>query len=245
MKYDIIITYLPSAAQGRELEFAIAGWKKHFKEDFHIFVVGEKLPDIDDEKVMCIESPRVPAVPGQYRQHLDYVSCLQRMRTITPNSQGFILVADDCYAVRDFDIRDVKELKYLPGGVDYDPNSANDWRRDKMKTKRALERIGFPTRNFTTHLPIWYEWDRVEYLWERFNMLHESYVLEDLYHNIFFPVSGAIEIGEDDEYKCGVYTANPSLRRLNRAFEEKVWITNNPVGYTELLEDTLKSYYGL
>ena len=40
-KVLVVIPYLASAAQGRELEFAVAGWRKHFKENFLIVVVGD------------------------------------------------------------------------------------------------------------------------------------------------------------------------------------------------------------
>ena len=49
MKYTpflVVIPYLASAAQGRELEYAIAGWRRHFKEDFLIVLTGENLPHI-------------------------------------------------------------------------------------------------------------------------------------------------------------------------------------------------------
>ena len=240
----VIITYLAKEAQGRELEFAIAGWRRHFKEDYLIVLTGENLPHFEGEDIAYVESPRVPASEGNYRAHLDYVSCLRKVRAAYPDSEGFILVADDCYAVRDFDLATVKRLKCLPGGIDFDPQSPNIWRRDKMRTKRVLQANGYPQRNFTTHLPIWYEWEKVERLWDEFCMDKTSFVLEDLYHNIYFPVAGAVEIDEDsDSLKCGVYTSHPDLRRLERAFHEKVWITNNPTGWVPCLVELLEKYY--
>ena len=241
----VVITYLPSGAQGRELEFAIAGWRRHFKEDFLIVLTGEGLPRFDGDDIAYIESPRVPDTEGNYRAHIDYVSCLRKVRAAYPESDGFILVADDCYAVKDFDLATVKALKYLPGGIDYDPLSPNPWRRDKMRTKRVLQGLGYPQRNFTTHLPIWYNWDKLERLWDEFGMDKTSYVVEDLYHNIYYPVAGAIEIGEDSPLKCGVYTTRPDPDRLRRAIGTKTWITNNPDGYVQVLEDLLEKYYGI
>ena len=128
-KILVVITYLAKEAQGRELEFAIAGWRKHFKEDYLIVLTGEDLPHFEGDDISYVESPRVPDSEGNYRAHLDYVSCLRKVRKAFPKQDGFILVADDCYAVRDFTLADVKSLKFLPGGVDFDPLSPNPWRR--------------------------------------------------------------------------------------------------------------------
>ena len=240
----VVITYLAKEAQGRELEFAIAGWRRHFKgSPFRIVITGENLPHIEGDDITLVESKRVEAREGQYRAHLDYVSCLKKVRAAFPDSKGFILVADDCYAVNDFTLDDVKELKCLHGEVDFDPQSPNAWRRDKMKTKMLLLRLGYPQRNWTTHLPIWYEWGKIMTMWLNFNMDNESYVIEDLYHNFYFPVSRAVTIGEDDNYKCGVYTTNPNIERLERAFTEKIWITNSPDGYVPELVTMLENYY--
>ena len=242
----VVITYLRAAAQGRELDFAIAGWRKHFRHrNYKIIIVGENLPKIDGNDVVLIESKRVPQPVMQYWGHVDYVSCLRKVHKVFPESKGFILVADDCYAVHDFSLAEVQMLKYLPGGIDYDPFSSNGWRRDKMKTKRLLESMGLPARNFTTHLPIWYEWGMIESLWDRFGMDHQSFVIEDLYHNIYFPVAPAIAIDEDDAWKCGVFSDRVTFQRLHRATAEKVWITNDPNGYCPTLERFLGQYYGI
>ena len=166
MKYTpflVVIPYLASAAQGRELEYAIAGWRRHFKEDFLIVLTGENLPHIEGDDIVLVESKRVPNVDGQYRQHLDYVSCFKKVRQRFPDSQGFIFVADDCYAINDFDLVDVLVPKFLErnlGGFHID--SPNGWRVDKAKTRCALVDGGYPQMNYTTHLPIWFDWDKIE-----------------------------------------------------------------------------------
>ena len=136
---------LPLAAQGREIEFAVKGWHRHFKEEHRIVIVGGGLPDFRGYGVTTVESPRVPERPGQYHQHLDYVPCFRAVRRAFPDSEGFIFVADDCYAVNDFDIHDVRFLKMLAPDFNFDQNSPNGWRRDKMKTKALLIRTVYPT----------------------------------------------------------------------------------------------------
>lgn len=244
--YLIVIPYLAAAAQGRELDYALAGWRKHFKEPYHIVVIGEKVPKLKGDDITCIESKRVPEAEGQYRQHLDYVNCFRKVRKRFPDTDGFIFTADDCYAVNDFDIHDVRFLKMLNYGFDYDPNSPNAWRRDKMKTKHLLQCEGLPTRDFTTHLPCWFDWDKWEALVAKYGMDKESYVIEDLYFNTFcadripFCITGTLE-----NLKLPVYTSTPIEYDIKKAFKDKIWISNNPDGWVPVLEGYLKEHFNM
>lgn len=85
--------------------------------------MGENVPTIPG--VISIESKRIDDISGQYRQHLDYVSCFKKVHQMFPNSSGFIMVADDCYAVNDFDISDVKFLKMLEANFIFDEKTTN------------------------------------------------------------------------------------------------------------------------
>lgn len=245
-RYLVVITYLPIAAQGGEINFAIEGWRRHFKENYHIVIVGEDIPEFKGDDITVIQSKRVPERIGQYRQHLDYVSCLKKVHAAFPDTDGFILVADDCYALNDFTIDDVKVTKCLPGGLDYDPNSTNMWRRDVMKTKFKLQKLGRPQRNYTTHIPIWYDWDKIEFLWKEFDMENKSYVIEDLYFNYFYPNAGVVELDEDsDKYKCGVYSRHPHPQKLLNALKNKIWITNSPKGWRQDLINLLNMHFNM
>lgn len=50
---------------------------------------------------------------------------LKTVREHYPDNKGFIFVADDCYAVNDFDISDIKFLKVLEPDIIFDSNSKN------------------------------------------------------------------------------------------------------------------------
>lgn len=243
--YIIIIPYLPIACQGKELLYAIEGWRRHFKENYHIVVVGEGVHGLDAPDLTCIDSPRVPEAPGQYRQHVDYVHCFRKVRKLFPRSKGFIMVADDCYAVNDFTIKEVKALKMLEPTLVFSPDSTNAWRRDKAKTKKVLDEEGLPTRNFTTHLPQYYEWSKWEAIVEKYHMDRESYVIEDLYYNTYFPddVPEGVK-GPEQRYKCGVYSTAMPQDEIHRALTDKIWITNSPDGWGPALTTELKLYFG-
>ena len=255
MNYLIVIPYITSESQGREIEYAVAGWQRHFKEEHTIAIVGDMDAHItrvlswskEGSRVAHIQMDRVPECGYEnYRAHLDFVPKMKAARKAFPYTVGFIYSCDDIYAVNDFDFwNDVFPLKYIPGGVDFDPHSPNPFRRDKMKTKRVLESLGFPCRNFTTHLPQWLEWDKLEALWEKYYMAHNSLVFEDLYFNLYYPVAGAIAIDGDDRFKCEVRNSQPDINRLLGAFKSRIWINNNPTGFVPALDSLLDAHYKL
>ena len=246
MKYLVVIPYCSKGAQGRELEYAVAGWRKHFMEDYLIVLAGEDHPITKTgDDICCVESERVAEAEGQWRPHLDYVSCLRKVHEAFPDSEGYIMVADDCYAVNDFDFADVRFLKALPEDIFACANPFNGWEVDKVKTRKTLLDNGYPIHNYTTHLPEWYEWEKVEALWNRFHMDEESRTIEDLYYNIYFKDRIPFFLAEGDNLKAGIYTDGVDDAFLRDAFSRKIWVTNSPLGWTPLLEQKLKEHYGI
>lgn len=244
----VVIPYCSQGAQGRELEYAVAGWRKHFKENYLIVIAGEYHPIVETgDDIVCVESVRVEPKEGMYRQHLDYVSCFRKVHKQFPDSKGFIFVADDVYAVNDFDMVDVMFLKQKASNLDdFNPDSTNKWKVDKARTRELLKREGYPTRNFTTHLPQYFEWDKIEKLWDKYDMDNVSYVIEDLYYNIYYPTRIPLQIHIDhDNVKCGVYRSNPCLEYISNAFRDKIWLQNSPEGWIEELEKALMKHYGM
>jgi len=245
-KYLVVIPFFAGGAQGRELEYAIAGWRRHFKEPYQIVIVGDYHPVVDTgDDITFIECERVPEQPqGNYRPHIDFVKKFKAVHNAFPKSDGFIFVADDVYAVNDFDIIDVKVFKQQSAKLKVRNNSP--WEKEKEKTICLLEQNGYPTRNFTTHLPTWIEWDKLEELWDRFDMEHNSYIFEDLYFNIYYGDRVALTLHIDyDNYKCGVYRPSPRWEYIERALKNKIWIQNSVEGWTDRLDRFLAEYYGI
>jgi hypothetical protein len=240
----VVIPYLPGAGQGRELEYAVKGWQRHFKEDHRVVIVGEGVTACAPEGTIPVESPRVAEIPGQYRQHLDYVSCFRRVRELFPDSDGYIRVGDDCYAVHDFDMSDVMVRKTIGEVGKNSVAVPMTWQGDKQRTRAVLEDAGCTTHNYTTHLPQFFEWDKMAALWERFGMERTSYVDEDLYYNIYEGDRVAVNVHEDPQpYKCGIYRANPRIDYIEASFGTRLWITNSPEGWVPQLDMMLDSYY--
>jgi len=244
-KVLVVIPYCSEGAQGRELEYAVAGWRRHFKEKYLIVLAGEYHPIVETgDDIVCIESERVPEKEGQYRQHLDYVSCFKKVRAAFPQSKGFVFVADDCYAVNDFDMIDILVLKQQSEELPDVPMPFGGWAGDRQKTRDRLLKDGYPIRNYTTHIPLYFEWKKLEDLWARYDMENESYVFEDLYFNIYYPTRIPLQLDVNyDNFKCGIYRSDPNIHKLRRAFKKQIWITNSPIGFVPELREMLEEYY--
>ena len=77
-------------------------------------------------------------------------------------------------------------------------------------------------------------------------MEHNSYIFEDLYFNIFFSDRVPAQLHIDyDNFKCGVYRANPRINYIEKAFKDKIWIQNSVEGWIPELDKMLSDYYGI
>ena len=243
-KYLVVIPFFAEGAQGREIEYAVAGWRRHFKEPYQIVLVGDYHPVVDTgDDIMFIQCKRVGRqAEGNYRPHIDFVKKFKAVRKKFPESEGFIFVADDCYAVNDFDIHDVKMLKQQSKELKKRNNTP--WEREKEKTMLLLRQEGYGIRNFTTHLPIWFDWEKLLAMFDKYDMEHNSYIIEDLYFNMYYGGRVPLTLNLDfDNLKCGVYRPNPRWEYVHRALKNKIWIQNSVEGWTDTLDRFLANYY--
>jgi hypothetical protein len=242
----IVIPYLASEAQGTELRYCIEGWRRHFKTPYVIAVVGDDPHIVSvDNDLVHIPCPRVDPIEGQYLPHLDINHKFKVAHEAFPDTKGFIFCCDDIYAVNDFDLSMVQYPKHMNSAIVGDRNSTNGFKVDKYKTRIILERAGLPKMNWTTHLPQWLEWDKLETIWKAYDMEHNSLVFEDLYFNTYQGTLHALDVSliDNDNIKCGVYRENPRLEYIERAFRDKIWINNGINGWSDYLAAKLEQYY--
>lgn len=246
-KILVVIPYFSAGAQGKELSLAIAGWKRHFKANFRIVVVGDYCQTIeDDEEISYISSPRVDAVAGQYLPHIDMVNKFYRVRECYPKHAGFIYSCDDIYAVGDFGIEDVQVLKTDGHECLGNIMSTNGWLRDRAKTRALLDAEGLAHRGFVCHLPVWYEWDKLLPLYERYNGRRASAIYEEIYFNKYFAGRQALDVETlESFYRLELRDRQYTDDDLRRAVGKKIWITNTVAGWSDNLERFLNRYYGI
>ena len=240
----VVIPYLASGAQGCELELAVAGWRRHFKERYLIVVVGDWHPVVETgDDIYFIDCPQVPETPGQYRPHIDHVHKFREVRKHFPDSAGFIYTCDDIYATADFNLRDVMTPKMpVRGfffGISRSFGGVPDWASDKQKTGDLCFRAKLPVRNWVCHLPVYYEWDRLIDMYDRHNCDNISYIAENIYFNEKYP--DEIDAFDEMEFHDEVKTEKPNLRPIGSV----MWISNSIGGWSKELEEILKKHYNL
>ena len=240
-KILVVIPYCAEGAQGDELQYAIAGWNKHFKEDFALVVVG------DEARVrngMWINCPRVQHPDdGNYLPHLDHAHKFQVALGMFPSVDGFIYACDDMYAVNDFTLEDVKALKYLEDDMGGHLLSPNGWDRDVAKTRNLCVANDLPVRNWVCHLPVYFDRKKFQVMYDRFDYANDSFVVEDVYFNLFHGDEPATKIDGTDRFRLGLNEpATPE--QIATGMRDKIWITNSPLGWSDTLDRALKNYYG-
>ena len=242
IEIPVVIPYLASQAQGRELEYAVAGWRRHFQEPHHIYIVGDYHPVTQTgDDITFVPCPRVADIPGQYRPHLDHVNKFRlMMELLGPDCQGFIYACDDMYAVRDFNLADVKRPKVADIQIPpIDWERQTGWWRDAGKTREYCLENGWPVNNWVCHLPVWFDFDKLFSLEVR----DESFVWENLYYNKYFPKKEPARVGDRCKWKYEVKTSSPGIDTAERA--RAIWITNANCGWSPELETILKNHYGV
>ena len=241
----VAIPYLASGAQGNELECAVAGWLRHFKERFRLVIIGDWTPIVDSyPEIDFLECPRIKDVPGEYLPALDIIRKMQFLHENYPESDGCIWAADDIYAVNDFDFADVRFLKMLPTSMKFALDDANPWKRMMARTAKLLKEEGLPTRNFAVHLPCWYEWIKLDAIIGKYNLRDRSLSVQSLYFNTYF--AGRLPFAlnkESDNIKYGIYSHYPSVKEIEQAFRTKIWLNNSVTGYDGVLMKMLADHY--
>lgn len=240
----VVIPYLASGAQGNELRLAVEGWKKHYIGDARIVVVGDK-PPFDIEHIPC---PRVEPIEGEYLPHLDLAHKFRVAAENFPQYEGFVFTADDVFAVNDFNLIDILAPKRMPVPLSTEgmERCTPPWWKNLIKTARLCKREGFGMVNYTTHLPVYFRFDRLVGLIEDYHLETDSYVIETLYFNKFTPQGEAdILDQEKDRWKHGVYFTPLYRPDLYKAFGQKKWVCCSEQGWSKALEEELEKHYKL
>ena len=248
-EYLVVIPYLAKAAQGKELYLSVAGWRKHFKEKFHIVIVGDWHPIVDTgDDISFIKCPRVKwPGKGNYWAHIDHVNKFRKFHSCFPDAEGFIYTCDDIYAVNDFTIDDVKKLKVRTREIQGSYGSGNAWVVDNYKTKKRLIKDGLPTMNWVCHLPVWYDWSKLSAIYSKYGCDRKSYVVEQLYFNTYHANDDFVVIeGEgENKYQLKLWDKNKSKEEVAKKMKEKIWLCNSVNGWQSWIEDILEEHYSL
>ena len=238
----VILPYKQSSAQGTELELTLSLWRKNCTFKYHFVVIGEYDKSFENKFpwVEFIQCATRPKKDGQYNPHLDilnkFVTVINKYKD---KYTDFIAMCDDEYAIKPFTVFDIMQTHHHSNSFAGDKSApTNYWRHDKWKTRQLLDKEGLPCINYTTHYPYWYNIDKLLKIANRYNLLNESYVLEDVYFNYYQHekpiIDSAIRLGiwNYDIYKNDFQKAlgDPNIR----------FMCNSVEGWSQDLENDLK-----
>lgn len=222
----VVIPYIKEFAQGNELQMALRGWDKHFKEDFRVVVIGDREPWMNDQ-VDVIECKRIgnnPPIDIAHKMLLAIESDLV--------SEKFIWSNDDQYLVSPCVLADFETLKCE--GRLKEPFPNNLYGRNKKATTELLKEAKKPTFDFSTHTPFVFEKEKLADLIEEFELTKNAHLISSLYYNWFFPDFVPLRMNlEVDNIKVGVYRPNANFGKLKQLIPQKKLVSNSQSGWTE------------
>ena len=181
-----------------------------------------------------------PMKRDQYNPHIDIQHKMQKIYDLFHfDYRGFIWMVDDNYAIKPFSLKDIMTIHYHQKsftGVENLPASC--WKHDKWKTRQLVDKEGFSNINYTTHYPCYFEFERLKQLWDKYNMMEESYVLEDIYFNSFKHPDPIL----DSTIRLGIWNKSIFERDFNAAINNPniKFVCNSVEGWSKELEEALK-----
>lgn len=216
----VVMPYSGRRAQGREIELMLSGWRKNCKFRYHFVVIGD-FDNVDRSKfgwVDFIDCPRIPLAKGQYTPHLDIMHKFSVvMERFAGRYEGFFYVTDDEYAIKPFSLWDLRRTYYhSPAFRGEESAPTSFWRHDKWKTRRLLDRENLPHVNYTTHFPAYFEFDKLRGIIDKYDLLNESYVFDDVYFNSFEHDEPVL----DSSIRLGVWSKGIFERDFSEAVED-------------------------
>ena len=247
MKLPIVFPYVADEAQGNELELAVTGWRKYFIGNYHIYIVGDSHPIVSSgDDITFVGCPRVGPKPGQYLPHLDLANKFRAVTTflLAQGTPRFVFTCDDIYPVNYFSGIEVFLPKVMGKMSEEGDDVTSGFWGDYQKTRRECVERGFPTWDYTTHTPIYFNAILLNMMFDEYDCLNKSYVIETLYHNSSFDGRIPYQLSDGDIFKYQIddtHRLDPD--GLERALKEKLWITNSHSGWSQELEDRLRKHY--
>jgi hypothetical protein len=241
----VVLPYKQSGAQGTELEMTLSLWRKNCTFKYHFVVIGE-YDETFEKKFSWVEFIKCKSrkkVDGQYNAHLDILNkFVTVMDKYEGKYSGFVAICDDEYAIKPFTLFDILQTHYHSSsfvGNKLAPTSF--WRHDKWKTRQLFNKDGLPHVNYTTHYPYWYDINKLRVIIDKFNLINESYVLEDVYFNYYEHDKPVF----DSEIRLGIWSHDIYKNEFQKALvDPKIkFMCNSVEGWSKELENSLKELY--
>jgi len=240
-KVTVCIPFVAEFAQANELQLALRGWEKHFKEDFNVVIIGNRLPWMSKE-LDVIECKRIGDNPP-----VDVANKMLLAIDSELVTEKFIWANDDQYLVSPSILADFETLK-CTGQLEGANFGSSLYQRNKKKTYELLKKAGKSTWDYSSHTPFVFEKEKLKELIVHFKMTEEAYLIATMYFNWVF--NGFVPYNAEsraallnDNLKVGVYRANADFDLLKNLIPGKKIVNNSERGWTDQFAQILNDLF--
>lgn len=204
---DIVIPYILGPDNGLELKYALRSFEKYFKDEYKICLIGD-IPD------WCVNVYHIPQPPIEdnmpFVRFRDTLSKLHTACNTPEISPDFIYSYDDIYLLKDIYTKDIVQPLAIadkslepPSQWFVKSDAGTNWKKLLIKTLNLLREENKPIYNCETHLPRYYNKQRVLKLYKKYGLLTNPYMFSSLYFNNYFKTIKVLS--QLNTFKAGIY----------------------------------------
>lgn len=230
-RITVVIPFVAALAQGNELQLALRGWERNFREDFNVVIIGDRAPWMDDNIIDVIECECVGNNPPIDIAHKMLMAIESDLVT-----EKFIWANDDQYLISPCMLADFETLK-CTGKLGEKSFGGQLYQQNKKRTFDTLKENGLGTWDFSSHIPVVFEKQKLKECIEFFNLTETPMLITTLYFNSWFLGYVPLRIDtqsslENDNIKIGVYRENADMDKLKQLMPSKKLISNSESGWS-------------
>lgn len=240
---DIVYPNVERFVQWEELKYSLRSLEKNMTGvRFRIWIVGD-LPE-------WINADEVNFIPVEYSGETPRIDILYKHLAVINHpdvNEEYFWMNDDIYLINKVMYADL----CLPMAVNDLNTKAQTlspqtiWGRDNLSTLKLLQREGLPTLNYAVHIPHRFEKSKVKHLADRFNMLTDAIVLEQIYYNYWFkdflPYWCTLDLRNNQGF-C-INRPYPNWENMKAQMKVKKYLNNSEAGMSEEIKTVIKKLF--
>lgn len=242
----IVLPYVESPKQGNEIDMAIMGWHLFADFDFKFVVIGDRpncLDRFNDVIHIPFERVKQENVGKNYLPHIDVARKFDKIYDLYHDQyEGFIWTTDDDYPIHHFDLDFIKKTYYLEQSfVGRKDATHGFWAKDMYKTRCLLDKLKKPHVNYATHHPMWFDFEKWNFISKEFNLGNDSLVRENLYFN-YYKHDDPIQV---DNVRLGIWNENILNNNLELSLKNEniKFVVNSVAGYSSKIERDINNHF--
>jgi hypothetical protein len=222
-----------------ELKYALRSWEAYFKEDFEVWLIGDKPKWIKN----IIHLPHVQITNCEENILQDALSKFKLFLN-SFKKESFIRSYDDIYLINDCILNDIQTVRALNH---INNNIPSVWRNQKLRTIQVLgsKFSGWLTE---THIPEYFETKKMITIFEKYKPIEKMLLTSSLY-NIEY--TKTIDLIDRTKIKAGFYGFDSwdswgiykTLYQIQEICKDKLYLNHNDRGLTDDLKIFIKGKF--